>query len=854
MAAMPTAGEMVPPQQDSANPEPKPIMTFDEQRLLELLLHANQLPETPASAEASSRGELSASNRDVRLIVETKTDSARRVHISELVNPPEDQSTEEVYTAEQVFADARSGAGSEASSSPVQSAGPPPSPRLGTKALSALPSSESPSTNDGGHPEQPPAEATAERGRSREQSKPLSSTHAKSSTSKSGKKRSHRHGSKSRSSSTDSSSSSSSKKGHKKAKTHHHHHHRNHVPAPHYPLNNPLNNQEPQKPYTSGSVYNKIQDVRFHNKLTISGKTLDETKQLIAKREFYVPFDPDDNYSAQENGGSRPSLKSGVRMLAPNRHPNPQGRAHLHWYIANRGSAQWAVPLETSPEAWDCRGQKLIPVRDILMKDSGFNSVKQRDLMVHLYLIMYYQHIYEERNAMDPKRAYFRLGGEDYANFGKPEPVILECTFCGQQSDLSWKHIELFKKDEIEQLSKANLERVRKGEGEVPIHIGILSLLTCTNLDCKNSSATSLPKRGAPPHDFYCQYYLMESLKRHHISDMSKIISRPQEFLDIQPEYNLPREKWLTTSTLDEDTIRYLRMEAYITRYLDEYFLSCRVCNESIPYSESVFQSRTKLLGRGKTTKTLKGDLCGRKSGCTWSAARKKAQDYIEASHGRKWLRHCFAERIRRSMKEGHNENPNHKRGNNGPYGGTSYTSTSNTHYTNYNGNNGRMGAVGGGNASHEGWSRYQRLSGGFDQQGPSMYKKKDEGSDDDSSSDGSYSYSDDDDDDEFNDGVQMVTVPRRAELDFYTGKPTPSSRPTAKEEDLEVDMERHTPAGRRGPKLAPMVNTGSGNKTTAFENVVIDWDEDIEMIKDDAEKEKRAAGVKGINVPFSMD
>ncbi|KAF8471221.1 hypothetical protein BDZ91DRAFT_718125 [Kalaharituber pfeilii] len=389
-----------------------------------------------------------------------------------------------------------------------------------------------------------------------------------------------------------------------------------------------------------------FQELYYHDKLSVSESVIGELRRL-AQREFYYPFHPDREYFRQTNVNPRTQPLLHRESSSPLKNPDTKGKALLHWYIALKPPARFGCPLEASPEAWDPREQRLIPLIDVIDKQSGFNNKWQRDMMAKLYIYMYYRHICEQDKSINALKPLNRLGVQ--LERRTLLPVVLVCTFCGQYSDLDWDHIELYDKHEIK---KHYIQRLGSNpNNSEPLRIGILSVLTCNHPNCQNKSANRMPRRRTysgrhDDEDFYCQSFTLKLEKGKHRIELCNILKNPVGYF---PQYlggEEEKEKWRVRA-LDENTVRYLRIESYMASIIDEYSESCRVCEKHVTAD---------LLAKQKWTDekirkfAQKGNVC--EGGiCTWAEALGKTVEHMEQGLGDSWaemVKVCSA--MRRGM------------------------------------------------------------------------------------------------------------------------------------------------------------------------------------------------------------
>lgn len=367
-------------------------------------------------------------------------------------------------------------------------------------------------------------------------------------------------------------------------------------------------------------------ELYYLDKFTLHLNGHDEYHKMTATIIPYYLFHPDRPYSNQDVPVRGWDEQEGKTPLGA------AGKVHVHWYIALNQLTRFKCPLEASPEAWDTRGQRLIPIFEILESISGFNSKNQRDLMAQAYLLMYFRHVCGNQGGTDPIKVLRRLGIEACSrNFS---PLVLLCTFCGQYSDVVWEHIDLFDK---KTLAQEYLDKVRDGthNGKV-VRVGILSVLTCNHLNCTNTSANGVPRRRnysgrRDDQDFFCQLSALKLGKGQNMDEMSNIVKNPTEYFPPHLGGDGEREKWRRLD-LDENTVRYLRMEAYVMKVLNEYSDNCRLCGKYIPDGPSRKPQDMQL-----SKFAQKGNLCWTDGTCSWEDAVQKTSTLLEQELGSGW-------------------------------------------------------------------------------------------------------------------------------------------------------------------------------------------------------------------------
>jgi len=377
-------------------------------------------------------------------------------------------------------------------------------------------------------------------------------------------------------------------------------------------------------------------EMGFCGKFTVSLDTWKDFRYFSIQATPYYPFHPDKHYSNPSGASHRAlPIDADSSSCRRDRAPDTNGKVHLHWYIALNQPAKIGCPLEASPEAWDSRGQRLVPVTDVLEPSSGFHNKSQRDTLAKFYLLMYYRHACQQEGVVSATKVLSRLGigitGKRYT------PLVLICTFCGQYTDVEWQHIELYDSGALAQKYIASLGHDLKASTVRPMHIGILSVLTCNHIDCKNASRGGIPPRRSyggrrDDEDLFCQFYTLKLSEGKHQNDMMKIVESPQEYFPPVLGGNIERLKWQRLG-LDDNTVRYLRMEAFIDTVLKEYWSNCRVCGGHIQDAE------VKDLSNASMSKfARKGVLCKESGECTWSEALEITTSQLEAKLGIRWV------------------------------------------------------------------------------------------------------------------------------------------------------------------------------------------------------------------------
>ena len=382
-------------------------------------------------------------------------------------------------------------------------------------------------------------------------------------------------------------------------------------------------------------------DLYYLDKFTLPVMMSDEYHKMSMQAISYYLFHPDRPYSNQSAVG-----RGGWRE----QDMNDAGKVLVHWYIALNQLARFRCPLEASPEAWDTRGQRMIPIFEIIEAVSGFNNKTQRDFMAQTYLLMYFRHICGIQGGTDPIKVLKRLGIEFCRR--SFSPLLLLCTFCGQYSDVEWVHIDLYDK---RALAQEYLDKLRDGDqnGET-VRVGVLSVLTCNHPNCANASANGVPKRRnysgrRDDQDFYCQLSALQLSKGQKVNEMLNIVKNPTVYFPSHLGGNSERERWRKLD-LDENTVRYLRMEAYMMKVLNEYSDNCRLCGEYIP-DDSTFPRKSRDMQVYKFAQ--KGNICCTNGTCSWEDAVQKASMLMEQELGVEWsvmVDRCLA--MRRGAQE----------------------------------------------------------------------------------------------------------------------------------------------------------------------------------------------------------
>ncbi|KAF8448518.1 hypothetical protein BGX38DRAFT_1188218 [Terfezia claveryi] len=127
---------------------------------------------------------------------------------------------------------------------------------------------------------------------------------------------------------------------------------------------------------------------------------------------------------------------------------------------------------------------------------------------------MYYRHACQQEGVVSATKVLRRLGIEVSGR-----PLVLICTFCGQYTDVEWQHIALYDSSTLAQEYIANLGHDPKAGAVRPMHIGMLSVLTCNHIDCKNASRGGIPPRRSnggrrDDEDLFCQRLPLEEIWR----------------------------------------------------------------------------------------------------------------------------------------------------------------------------------------------------------------------------------------------------------------------------------------------------------------------------------------------------
>ena len=380
---------------------------------------------------------------------------------------------------------------------------------------------------------------------------------------------------------------------------------------------------------------NSNSDMELCGKFTVSLDTWKDFRYFSIQASPYYPFHPDKHYSNPSGACHRilaiDTNSSGCRH---DKVPDTSGKVHVHWYIALNQPAKLGCPLEASPEAWDPRGHRLVPVTDVLEPSSEFHDKAQRDMLVKFYLLMYYRHACQQEGIVNATKVLRRLGVE--VSGKRYKPLVLICTFCGQYTDVEWQHVELYDRRALAQEYIASLGCGAKASAVKPMHIGMLSVLTCNHIDCKNASRGGIPPRKLyggrrDDDDLFCQLYTMKLSEGELQGDMMKIVEAPQEYFPSVLGGNMERLKWQRLG-LDDNTVRYLRMEAYVNIVLKHYWTNCRVCGEHVQDAEVTDLSNTSMRNFAR-----KGALCKGSGECTWSEALEISTSQLEAKLGKRW-------------------------------------------------------------------------------------------------------------------------------------------------------------------------------------------------------------------------
>lgn len=391
----------------------------------------------------------------------------------------------------------------------------------------------------------------------------------------------------------------------------------------------------------SAPVTDLLTDLYYSGKLTISLDTRHDFRMPTSYRASYFPFHPDKHYSYPSGARKRcltvDEDSQSCRYAVP---PNMKGKVLVHWYIALNQPARLGCPLEASPEAWDPRGQRVIPVTDIIETSSGFNNKTHRDTLAKFYLLMYYSDMCQQEEIVDSIKLLRRLGVD--IDGRRLSPMVLVCTFCGQYSDVEWKHIELFDKRVLAQRYLSNLGRDPKHDS--PLRVGMLSVLTCNHPDCNNNSAGGVPPRSQgvrrDDEDFFCQLFTSNLAKGQHKMELMRIMDFPTGYFPSHLGGEVERMIW-EKRDLDENTVRFLRLEAYFNMILKEYWNNCRVCGESVLDVQRDW-SNTEVLKYAQ-----KGNICT-PGYCTWSEANKITFAAMEAEFGMRWTEMVERSRVLR--------------------------------------------------------------------------------------------------------------------------------------------------------------------------------------------------------------
>ncbi|RPB24471.1 hypothetical protein L211DRAFT_848788 [Terfezia boudieri ATCC MYA-4762] len=374
-------------------------------------------------------------------------------------------------------------------------------------------------------------------------------------------------------------------------------------------------------------------DTGFCGKFTVSLDSGNDFRYFLIQATPYYPFHPDKHYSNPSGAGHRIlPIDTNSSSCRRDRIPDITGKVHVHWYIALNQPAKIGCPLEASPEAWDPRGHRLVPVTDVLESSSEFHNKAQRDLLAKFYLLMYYRHVCQQEGVVSATKVLSRLGIKVSGR-----PLVLICTFCGQYTDVDWQHIALYDSSTLAQEYIANLGHDPKAGAVRPMHIGMLSVLTCNHIDCKNASRGGLPPRRSSggrrdDEDLFCQLYTLKLSEGKLQNDMMKIVEAPQDYFPPALGGNMEKLKWQSLD-LDDNTLRYLRMETYIDTVLKRYWSNCRVCGEHVQDAEV-----KDLSNKSMSKFARKGTLCKGPGECTWSEALEITASQLELKLGKRWV------------------------------------------------------------------------------------------------------------------------------------------------------------------------------------------------------------------------
>jgi len=372
----------------------------------------------------------------------------------------------------------------------------------------------------------------------------------------------------------------------------------------------------------------------FCGKFTVSLDSWKDFRYFSIQASPYYPFHPDKHYSNPSGAGHRTlPVDTNYSSCRRDKTPDTNGKVHLHWYIALNQPAKIGCPLEASPEAWDPRGHRLVPVTDVLEPSSEFHNKAQRDMLAKFYLLMYYRNVCQQEGVVSATKALGRLGIEPSGQ--GHTPLVLVCTFCGQYTDVEWQHIELYDSSALEQEYIASLGRDPGTSAVKPMHIGMLSVLTCNHINCKNASRGGILPRQSygdrRDEDLFCQLFTLKLSEGVLQNDMMKIVEDPQEYFPPVRGGNMERLKWQRLD-LDDNTVRYLRMEAYIGTVLKGYWSNCRVCGEYVGDAEVKDLPNTSMSKFAR-----KGALCKGPGECTWSEALEITASELEVKLGKRW-------------------------------------------------------------------------------------------------------------------------------------------------------------------------------------------------------------------------